>query len=137
MNSQRIQATWRTYKRLNGPESELVPITIGGHYEPDSDTFYYNTMDRGAREVAVPNAGKDLAEAVVDGTMRATVMAGGPEGFNQDRFYSVQLDGWNETRRIIDAYTAQSGLLNPGDVIYLPVNGHSPNADNAPAGTTG
>ncbi|OGG31147.1 hypothetical protein A3A63_04075 [Candidatus Gottesmanbacteria bacterium RIFCSPLOWO2_01_FULL_46_9] len=94
-------------------------------------------MDRGAREVAVPNAGKDLAEAVVDGTMRATVMAGGPEGFNQDRFYSVQLDGWNETRRIIDAYTAQSGLLNPGDVIYLPVNGHSPNADNARARTTG
>jgi hypothetical protein len=135
-DTERIRTMWRTFIKTKGSD-QLTPVTVSGEYDSASDTFYYRKMDRGAMEVAVPNAGKDLAEAVSGGIMCATVVEARGAGFNQDPIYKVRFSGWNETIRDIDGWTAGSGLLNPGDVIHLPVNGHSPVADTVPTGTIG
>ncbi len=130
-----IPATIRIQKRLCGPESEPTPVTITGLYNPETDTFSYRTLGRGAQERNIQNAGENLAEAVINGAMVATVLESNPIGFNQDQFYRVQLWGWNGTTRVIDAFTAGSGLLNPGDIICLPI--HSPNGNSEQANSAG
>ena len=42
--------------QLHGPEGELTPVEVLGTHDPETDTFSYRALSRGAQEVVIENA---------------------------------------------------------------------------------
>lgn len=50
-----IPATLVRMMHLHGSENELTPVEVQGIHEPETDTFLYTALSRGAQEIVIKN----------------------------------------------------------------------------------